>query len=120
MITFGCNMPLFSLSFSEARPIVLPGKGIRKAPLKAVSKWLNYFDQDDVLGWPMKPLYEKNYKKLSKAQKNTVDRIEDYEINVGGGLTSWNPGSHAKYWTDNDLTRPAARYLKEIVAALDN
>ena len=94
MITFGCNIPLFSLAFPEAYPINLPGDGITVASLKAVSKWLNFLDTDDVLGWPLKPLYEKNRTKLSAKQKKTVDRIVDDDINVGSLITSWNPAAH--------------------------
>lgn len=119
MISFGCNIPLFSLSFAIARPIELPGEGIEKASLKAASKWLNYYDRDDVLGWSLKPLYDKNIDALTEQQKATVARIEDDEINVGGLVTSWNFGAHSRYWTDNDLTKPVAKYLKQLLEALD-
>ena len=36
MITFGCNIPLFSLAFPDAYPINLPGDGITADSLKAV------------------------------------------------------------------------------------
>jgi len=115
MITFGCNIPLFSLAFPVAEPINLPGKGIKKSALKDVSKWLNYLDTDDVLGWPLKPLYEKNLGQLTEEQKATVRRIVDEDINVGSLRTSWNPGAHTGYWTDNDFTRPVAKYLRQVV-----
>jgi hypothetical protein len=114
MITFGCNIPLFSLSFDIAEPIDLPGKGITKPKWRAAARWLNYLDEDDVLGWPLKALYQRNLSQLTSAQKRTVSKIEDREINVGGFLTSWNPAAHEKYWTDNDFTRPVAAYLKQL------
>ena len=114
MITFGCNIPLFSLSFDVARPIDLPGKGIKKQSWKSASRWLNYLDEDDVLGWPLKTLYKKNMSQLTAVQKRTVNKIEDYEINVGGLVSSWNPASHNNYWTDNDFTKPVADYLRRL------
>jgi hypothetical protein len=114
MITFGCNIPLFSLAFPVSKPINLPGKGVTNASLKKVSKWLNFLDTDDVLGWPLKTLYQKNLGQLTKEQKATVRRIVDDDINVGSLGTSWNPGAHTGYWTDNDFTRPVAKYLRQV------
>jgi hypothetical protein len=119
LVTFGCNIPLFSLDFDVATPIDLPGPGITRPRLKTASRWLNFLDRDDVLAWPLKPLYQTDRRKLSASKQATVNRIEDYEINVGGFTTSWNPAAHAGYWTDNDFTKPAAAYLKRILDALD-
>ncbi len=118
MVTFGCNIPLFSLAYPIAKPILLPGKGIRKAKLKEASRWLNFLDADDVLGWPLRPLYEKNRSQLKKGQQATIDRIEDYEINVGSFVTKWNPAAHGSYWTDNDMTRPIAQFMRGLARAL--
>ena len=119
MVTFGCNIPLFSLAFTLAKPIDFPGKGVKKPALKAAAKWLNYLDRDDVLGWPLKTLYEKNLNKLNMRQKETVARIEDHEINVGSLVTSWNPAAHAGYWTDNDFTRPVGAFLRSVIRAAE-
>ncbi len=58
--------------------------------------------KDDVLGWPLKP--------LSKAYANAVSF--DKRVNAGGLLTNWNPFSHQRYWTDDEL-------LSELVADLE-
>lgn len=118
MITFGANIPLFSLAFPLAKPIDVPGAGIKKASLATVSRWLNFVDRDDVLGWPLRPLYEANVDRLTRAQQATVGRIEDHAINVGSLVTSWNPAAHGSYWTDNDFTRPVAAYLKQVLGAV--
>ncbi|MFQ5551086.1 MAG: hypothetical protein ACE5FJ_07615, partial [Gemmatimonadales bacterium] len=120
LVTFGCNIALFSLAFEKSEPIVLPGSAITKEALRAASRWLNYFDRDDVLGWPVRPIYEKNRDDLSDRQRATVDRIEDREINVGTPLVqSATPWSHAGYWTDNDFTKPVAAHLIELIEAID-
>lgn len=119
MITFGCNIPLFSLAFPVATPINLPGTGVRKPAVRAAAKWLNFLDADDVLGWPVKPLYEKGLASLTAPQRRTVGLIEDHEINVGSLVTSWNPAAHQRYWTDNDFTRPVTDFFKDLIAAVD-
>ncbi len=119
MISFGCNIPLFSLSFAKATPIDLPGKGITKAELIEASRWLNFVDRDDVLGWPLRPLYEESSAKMTKSEQLTVSKIEDREINVGGLITAWNPAAHGAYWEDNDFTSPVANYLLTMLTALD-
>jgi hypothetical protein len=119
MITFGCNIPLFALSFAQATPIDVPGQDVKKPALVAASRWLNFVDRDDVLGWPLKPLYEMSDANLTEAQKRTVQGIEDFEINVGGLVTSWNPAAHSAYWEDNDFTKPVAAYLQTLFKALD-
>ncbi len=36
---------------------------------------------------------------------------EDIEVNVGGFAASFTPMSHTACWTDNDFTKPVAKYL---------
>lgn len=95
LITFGCNIPLFTFAFTKIVPIKLP-KG---------ATWLNFFDPDDVLGYPLKP--------LSPEYRRAVSR--DIAINVGGIAASWNPLSHSKYWTDNDFTKPVAKFIDKLL-----
>jgi hypothetical protein len=117
-ISFGCNIPLFGLAFDEAKPIDLPGEAITSPELLNAARWLNFVDGDDVLGWPLRPLYSKDIETLAASQLSTLGRIEDRQINVGNLLTSWNPFSHDAYWTDNDFTVPVSAYLKRVLALL--
>lgn len=119
IISFGANTPLFSLSYALAKPIALPGAGVTHPGIRDAVRWLNYYDRDDVLGWPVKPLYLKNLWALNPAQLRTVELIEDREINVGNLATSWNPASHSRYWTDDDFVTPVAAYLSKLIAAAD-
>jgi len=57
--------------------------------------------------------------RLTVSERKTIDRIEDYEINVGGLVTAWNPAAHSAYWEDNDFTKPVANYLQTLLQALD-
>jgi len=100
IITFGCNIPFFTFAYKDVKPIKFPPSQL-PPPLKSKARWFNYYDPDDILGYPLKP--------LSTEYRKTVTR--DIPINVGNFLTSWNPVSHSGYWTDNDFTRPVARFI---------
>jgi hypothetical protein len=108
MITFGCNIPFFTFAYkkSDIKPIRFPGSKLPPV-LDLLARWKNYYDPDDILGYPLQPINQA-YSKL----------VEDIPINVGGLFTSWNPTSHSKYWTDNDFTKPVAAFLKELLEAV--
>jgi hypothetical protein len=116
LITFGCNIPLFALAFRSAKPIDLPGVAVSDAALVAAVRWLNFFDRDDVLGWPLRPLYEKDAADFSPAHRRTLDSLEDHEISVGTVFTGWNPASHDYYWDNAGFVGHVADYLKTVVA----
>lgn len=104
MVTFGCNIPFFTFAYKKVVPITFPPARL-SADLKKKAKWLNFYDPDDVLGYPLRSI-NPDYKKV-------VTR--DIPINVGGIATSWNPMSHSKYWTDNDFTKPVAKFIAEFL-----
>lgn len=116
MITLGCNIPLFTLAYQDLQPIDVPGEDILSAfpagtdpdDVAGVCKWLNYYDPDDVLGYPLKPLGP-GYDQVVTA---------DITVNVGGALSSWNPRSHTAYWTDDDVTSNVARAVVDILELL--
>jgi hypothetical protein len=96
MLTTGCNIPFFVSGLKKIEPFAKPTKDFR---------WFNYFDRDDILGWPLQPLGPE-YKKII---------TKDVAINSGGLLTGWNPASHTGYWTDRDFTKPAAGHLAALL-----
>ena len=103
LYTTGCNIPLFVAGFPRDKilAVTTSKKGYN-------FRWHNFYDEDDVLGWPLKPL-SPSYKK---------EIYKDYSINAGGGffgnlLKSWNPLSHNGYWSDSEFIRPvSAEILK--------
>lgn len=105
-VTFGSNIPLFTLALPKVESITFPPVGLPK-PLADAARWLNFYDPDDVLGWPLKPL-SPSYNKAVYA---------DRAINVGNVFTSWNPVSHSEYWTDDDFTKPTAELIAAILKA---
>jgi len=115
LATFGCNIPLFVLANNALEPIQFPPPSASNVfpnkpdgAIRAATQWLNFYDPDDVLGWPLKG--------LSPNYEQTVRR--DIAVNAGNLLTSWNPASHSGYWHDNDVTGPIADGLAQIRALL--
>lgn len=112
IITFGCNIPIFTLAFNNLDPIEFPTPNLARIfpnatpeQVAGVSKWLNFYDPDDVLGYPLR----------SMDPKYAAAVTRDIPVNAGGMFRSWNPMSHSEYWTDNDVTRPTADLLHEIL-----
>ena len=106
LVTFGSNIPLFTLCLGDVVAIRFPVPTL-SGPLREASRWLNFFDADDVLGYPLRPLSE-SYREAVTA---------DLQINVGSTLRSWNPRSHEEYWMDNDFTTPVAGLIRELLEA---
>jgi hypothetical protein len=100
IITFGCNIPLFTFVYTPIVPIEFPPKSL-SPELRELAKWLNYYDSDDILSYPLKC--------INAAYDRIVD--EDIAINVGSIFSSWNPASHSEYWTDKDFINPVADYF---------
>ena len=98
--TLGCNIPIFVAGHKNIEAI--------KAPTEDF-KWYNFYDKDDVLGWPLQPL-SPSYEEL----------VEDIQINVGRGLfsklfKSWNPLSHGQYWQDKKVIYHISNNIKRII-----
>jgi len=95
LFTTGCNIPIFVSGHNNIQAFPPPNNEF---------KWLNYFDEDDVLGWPLKPL-SASYEAL----------VKDYSINAGNGLSSliksWNPMSHTEYWEDRFIVKEVCKRL---------
>ena len=104
IVTYGCNIPMFTFAYQKIVPIAFPPPSL-PAHLKKKAKWFNFYDPDDVLGYPLKAINPEYRKAVSR----------DIPINVGGILSSWNPMSHGKYWTDNDFTNPVARFIAQFL-----
>lgn len=108
LVTLGTNIPLFTLAVDPVTSIEFPPPGLPEK-LRKKAKWLNMYDSDDVLGWPLKS--------LSRTYADAV--TEDMEVSVGNILTAWNPANHAAYWTDDSVIKPAAYLISSILEASD-
>nr|VFK13338.1 MAG: hypothetical protein BECKLPF1236A_GA0070988_1008613 [Candidatus Kentron sp. LPFa]VFK35445.1 MAG: hypothetical protein BECKLPF1236C_GA0070990_103754 [Candidatus Kentron sp. LPFa] len=99
LYTTGCNIPIFVAGHKVIEPIKPPTNSF---------EWYNFFDEDDVLGWPLRP--------LSKSYANIV---KDIPINAGGGiigtvLKSWNPLGHTEYWKDKEVIKHLSRSIERL------
>lgn len=114
--TFGCNIPLFTFAYKGLKPIDFPPPQLAnyfphylaESRIREVARWINYYDPDDILGYPLKQI------------SNEYDQVvsADVAINVGNLLVSWNPGSHVAYWEDENLTKPIAKQISDLLAVL--
>ena len=104
-MTFGSNIPLFTLARDEPhiKCFQFPAAHLSDE-VRAQTKWLNFYDADDVLGYPLKPISPDYAARVT----------EDIEINVGGLFTSWNPISHTQYWSDEDFIDPVVKLIRAI------
>jgi hypothetical protein len=101
-LTTGCNIPIFVAAHKELdiKPIAPPTPDFH---------WVNLYDPDDALGWPLQPL-SPGYAAL----------VEDRAINAGHGLfevllKSWNPWSHTAYWDDTTVLAVLESLLRSAV-----
>ncbi len=109
-VTFGCNIPIFTFAYDEEdiSPIEFPGTGLDPKHRRK-TWWHNYFDRDDVLGFPLAPV-SPDYKALKDS-----GALKDIRINAGGFFDSWNLLSHNAYWKDDDFYQPVAKLIKSFL-----
>ncbi|WP_172295642.1 hypothetical protein [Pseudoruegeria sp. HB172150] len=106
MLTFGCNIPIFTFSLEEVQPIAFPGNPARRSD----PWWRNYYDRHDPLGFPLAPL-SGGYEELCSRGE-----LADYQVNVGWRLLqSWNPWCHNGYWHDRGFAQKAAWFVEELL-----
>jgi len=103
LMTTGCNIPIFVAA--HAKQDILPIQ-----PNRQHFEWHNYYDKDDVLGWPLADL---------SPQYGEV--VTDHPVNAGSGmigwlLKSWNPMSHTQYWADDEVLEPLEQTLRSLLA----
>lgn len=104
LLTVGCNIPVFVAGHSAIEPI-------DRELLAPDFCWINQFDPDDALGWPLE--------QLSPAYAALV---EDVRVNAGGGslfgwLKSTTPYSHSQYWSASTVLDRIANALRELLTA---
>ena len=102
LMTTGCNIPVFVAGHSTIEPI-------DRRKLAAGFRWINQFDPDDVLGWP-----------LAQLSAPYAALVEDHAVNASGDtllgrVKSLTPYSHTQYWRTDKRARPHCRRAKRIV-----
>ncbi len=84
-----------------ARPLQIPARTSPDPVRAAAAEWINFYDADDVLAFPLKG--------LSPEWDQAVD--EDRSVSVGTLLIGMSPVSHVAYWNDVAVIRPIANSL---------
>ncbi|MBD1864549.1 MULTISPECIES: hypothetical protein [Trichocoleus] len=99
--TLGSQIPFWSLRHKGfGTPVSVPSPALTQHYQALKGEWINFYDRDDLLGYPIQKINEK-YAAL----------VIDKEVNAGNIATSWNPFSHNQYWTDSEVVEPLARSL---------
>jgi hypothetical protein len=87
--TMGSPIALWSLRYPDfGVPICFPPRDLKRLHPDVEPRWVNFYDPDDVIGYPLRPLNARYAAAVT----------EDRPVNVGSWLTSWNPLSHTGYW----------------------
>lgn len=103
--TLGSPLALWSLRYGDfGRPIQLPDPRLSQHHPALGGEWVNFYDPDDVLAFPIKTLND------AYARAVTADR----PVDVGDLATSWNPLSHLEYWADPDIIGPIATGIRRM------
>ncbi|WP_420120399.1 hypothetical protein [Nakamurella sp.] len=84
-----------------ARPLRIPARTSPDPVLAAAAEWINFYDADDVLSFPLKG--------LSQEWDEAVD--EDRSVSVGAPIIGMSPVSHVAYWNDAAVIRPIANSI---------
>ena len=100
--TLGSPLGLWALRYMDfGSPITIPSKSMHKRYPYLKGEWLNFYDKDDILAYPLKG--------INSAYEQAV--TADVAVNVGGLLTSWNPLSHNQYDEEKDVVHPIVNGL---------
>ncbi|TYB61871.1 hypothetical protein FXF51_27805 [Nonomuraea sp. PA05] len=105
LYTMGSPLALWSLRYPDARldrPIDFPGADVAGRVTGLQSEWVNFYDPDDVIAYPLRPLgpaYERQV---------TMDR----PMTVRGWRPVYGtPLVHPFYWTDRKVMEAVGRSL---------
>ena len=100
----GSPIALWSLRYQEfGEPIRLPLAALARHHPGLKASWVNLYDADDVIGYPLRSLNE--------AYRDAV--TEDRPVDVGSIFTRWNPFSHVGYWSNGKVADSIAGSLAE-------
>lgn len=103
--TLGNPMALWSLRHRHFdRPVAVPSPQFMQFYPNVEGEWINFYDKEDLLSYPLKPLNEA-YNRAVSAEK---------EVEAGNLFEFWNPVSHTNYWEDEQVVRAIASSLAKV------
>lgn len=102
LYTLGSPIALWSLRYPKfGQPIPFPPRRLGHHHPDLVARWVNVYDPDDVIGYPLR--------ELNAGYRRAV--TEDRAIAAGSLLTGWTPLSHVAYWSNARLAASIAADL---------
>jgi hypothetical protein len=108
-ITYGSPLAIWRLRFGgDYKAIEFPGSRVEEIYPNLDPKWLNIYDQNDVLGYPITEVTD-SYEAMAD-EGYLIDKPK----NVGSFWKSWNPLSHKGYFRDENSLDDLAGYLAAI------
>ena len=102
--TLGSPIALWMVRYpSFDKPVRLPGRDDQRPEIRAAAEWVNIYDPDDIVGYPLKSLNDE--------YRRAVDR--DQAIRVGP-ILGRTPVSHIEYFNSRRIMRPIAERLARL------
>lgn len=112
--TFGSQIPFWSLRYRDfGSPIQVPAPAVRDRAPSWGGEWLNFYDRDDLLGYPIGKIYGSEAYRMGD-REYPRPTIRDIPVNVGNMLTNWNTLSHNEYWRDPVVTDAIGQSLARL------
>ncbi|MCY1448174.1 hypothetical protein D9M71_648280 [compost metagenome] len=105
LVTFGCNIPLFTFAYDPVQPIRFPGHCLDE-DLSRAARWMNVYAPADLLGYPLRPV-----------QGYAAVVHEDKAMAVGPWYKRHTPLTHLEYWDDTGFQDYLARNIDELLRA---
>lgn len=107
LVTFGCNIPLFTFAYDPVQPIRFPGHCLDER-MRQAARWLNVYAPADLLGYPLRPV---------QGYASVVH--EDRPMAVGSWFRRHTPLSHLEYWNDSRFQDYLAHHLRDLLRACE-
>jgi hypothetical protein len=126
LIFTGCNMPLLAMDVpaDAMMPMKLPKHPLPDKPSFA-SAWLNFYDRDDVLGYPIQPDFSayfedrhrhkarfKAWNRNPNAERGPHDTVVRVKHILG-----WTPYAHVQYWKSGAVLDATAAEIGRLLDA---
>ncbi len=109
MYTLGSPIALWTLRFENSgEPIAFPGSGVGARYPGLRSAWINFYDRDDIVGYPIRGLSAKYQQAVT----------EDRAVTVGPRFVRNTPVVHPWYWNDSSVMGPIGAALADARVSL--
>ncbi len=109
MYTLGSPIALWTLRFENSgEPIAFPGSGVGARYPGLRSAWINFYDRDDIVGYPIRGLSAKYQQAVT----------EDRAVTVGPRFVRNTPVVHPWYWNDSAVMGPIGAALADAWVSL--